>query len=103
MAELENLEGAYLNHHVVRSSSPKTIDHYRNTFVALHQFLDERKLRHDSTALSTDTIAETKATEFLLGPKLPVMKNVSAVVLEQLGHQLGQSLSRGTDAAAQGV
>jgi site-specific recombinase XerD len=58
VAELEVLEQAYLNHHVVMSSSPKTIEHYRNTFLCFHLFLDESGHPHDSQALTADMIAE---------------------------------------------
>jgi site-specific recombinase XerD len=58
VAELEVLEQAYINHHIVRSSSPKTVEHYRNTFIAFHLFLDDRHYSHDSKALTSDVIAE---------------------------------------------
>jgi hypothetical protein len=58
MAELEALERAYLNHHVVRSSSPKTLEHYKNTFIAFHLFLGEKGIARDSSALSGEVIGE---------------------------------------------
>lgn len=58
MAELEALERAYLSDHVRRSSSPKTVEHYKNTFIAFHLFLDGQGIARDSRALSTDVIGD---------------------------------------------
>lgn len=40
MRRLTELEGLYLDHHRALGSSPKTITHYRNTFITFHRFLD---------------------------------------------------------------
>lgn len=53
MDSLDHLQNIYLAHHQSLGHSPKTIDHYTNTFILFHRFLTNTNHPLDSSALTT--------------------------------------------------
>ena len=53
MQSLTTLEAMYLDYHRAVGSSPKTVEHYRNTFIVFHRFLASKGWAEDSSVLTT--------------------------------------------------
>jgi site-specific recombinase XerD len=56
MQQLVDLEEMYLEHHRALGSSPKTITHYRNTFLIFHLFLESVGKQRIAGELTTATM-----------------------------------------------